>query len=157
MSNAQKHTQNEFERVRVCSNFDMDLLNTWPCIWPDSLHSYRMWLFFFYMPVVFTLCELLVYGITVRVHKLRRRRSCKRKGSCVRKVCCCCPSTTYGLSQFRHRLVEVSDIFVGNWVLDYLDSNSVDRKLGLHVVAEKIHSSSHLTRFPLVVCCCFAF
>ena len=93
-----------------CSVFDMDFLNTAPCIWPETAEYYYMWILNFFMPVAFTMCQLLLYGIVFVIQKLLRKPSCRSKRSCARKLCCCCPSTTYGLRQFRHRLVKVWDV-----------------------------------------------
>ena len=90
-----------------CRNFDIDMLNTIPCIWPDAVGYYHIWVSTFFMPIIFTACQLVLYGVVVRMQKLRRKPYCRSKRSCARKLCCCCPSTTYDLLQFRHRLVEV--------------------------------------------------
>ena len=88
-------------------NFDIDFLNTMPCIWPNSVGYYHIWLSTFFMPIIFTACQLVVYAVVVRIQKLRQQPFCKRKGSCARRLCCCCPSHTYDLIQFRHQMIKV--------------------------------------------------
>ena len=85
-----------------CSGFDIDFLNTIPCIWPDAVGFYHIWVSTFFMPIIFTACQLVVYGVAAFVRKLRRRQSLR-----ARRLCICCPSTTYDLIQLRHRLIAV--------------------------------------------------
>ena len=90
-----------------CSNFDIDFLNSLPCIWPD-VGYYPVWLSGFLMPFIFTASQFALYGIVKGIQKLRRKPYCKQGPA--KRICCCCPSTTYGLLEFRHRLVKVQNV-----------------------------------------------